>query len=57
MIDHYEELLNHIGRQDLNVLVEMARGDEVEALIARLRLAAEDRKDDQDAVSSVMVGR
>ena len=54
MIDHSEELLNHVGRQDYTVLVEMARGDDVEALIARLRLATEDRKDDQEAVSAVI---
>lgn len=62
--DHWADLRRLLGNDDLRLIESMVRvvskgkesfgGSEVDALIARLRLATEDRSDDMDAVQSTV---
>ena len=54
MKDHYSTIYHRFYAWQLIIIKNMARGTEAESLIQRLRLATQDRRDDQESVSSVI---
>ncbi len=54
MTTHYLELYHLLYQWQLDILAAMVQGTEVDALLARLRLATEGRIDDQEGVTAVV---
>jgi hypothetical protein len=51
---HYTELKDLLYRDEFNLVAALTHGSEAQMIIARLRLATEDRKDDMEAVRAMV---
>jgi hypothetical protein len=51
---HYDELRHLLGYSRFNLVATLSQASEARAIIARLRLATEDRSDDMDAVRAMV---